>query len=93
METMFVTITGTNHYYGLKPFKVGSILKLVKDNLASKQHFVLNHRVLFLTFYISMVSIAVISTFAYSFAVFSNISSVTPKTQNNIIIKLTAVEK
>lgn len=31
METMFVTITGTNHYYGLKPFKVGGIVKLVKD--------------------------------------------------------------
>ena len=31
METMFVTITGSNHYYGLKPFKVGGILKLVKD--------------------------------------------------------------
>ena len=31
METMFVTITGTNHYYGFKPFKVGGILKLVKD--------------------------------------------------------------
>lgn len=31
METTFVTITGTNHYYGLKPFKVGGILKLVKD--------------------------------------------------------------
>ena len=31
METMFVTITGANHYYGLKPFKVGGILKLVKD--------------------------------------------------------------
>ena len=31
METMFVTITGVNHYYGLKPFKVGGILKLVKD--------------------------------------------------------------
>ena len=31
METMFVTITGTNHYYGLKPFKVGGILKLQKE--------------------------------------------------------------
>ena len=31
METMFVTITGTNHYYHLKPFKVGSVVKLVKD--------------------------------------------------------------
>ena len=31
METMFVTITGTNHYYGLQPFKVGGIVKLVKD--------------------------------------------------------------
>ena len=33
METMFVTITGTNHYYGLKPFKVGGIVKLVKDKM------------------------------------------------------------
>jgi len=31
METMFVTITGANHHYGLKPFKVGNIVKLVKD--------------------------------------------------------------
>lgn len=31
METMFVTITGVNHYYGLKPFKIGSVLKLVKE--------------------------------------------------------------
>ncbi len=31
METMFITITGANHYYGLKPFKVGNIVKLVKD--------------------------------------------------------------
>ena len=31
METIFITITGVNHYYGLKPFKVGSVVKLVKD--------------------------------------------------------------
>ena len=31
METMFVTITGVNHYYGMKPFKTGGIVKLVKD--------------------------------------------------------------
>ena len=31
METKFVTITGVNHYYGLKPFKVGGILKLQKE--------------------------------------------------------------
>ncbi len=31
METMFVTITGTNHYYGLKPFKLGGVLKLAKQ--------------------------------------------------------------
>ena len=31
METIFVTITGVNHYYGLKPFNIGGILKLVKD--------------------------------------------------------------
>ena len=33
METIFVTVTGVNHYYGLKPFKVGGIVKLVKDKL------------------------------------------------------------
>lgn len=33
MEATFITITGTNHYYGLKPFKVGSIVKLVKDKM------------------------------------------------------------
>ncbi len=31
MDTMFVTITGVNHYYGLKPFKIGGIVKLLKD--------------------------------------------------------------
>ena len=33
MEATFITITGTNHYYGLKPFKVGGIVKLVKDKM------------------------------------------------------------
>ena len=31
MEAVFVTVTGVNHYYGLKPFRVGGIVKLVKD--------------------------------------------------------------
>ena len=29
--TYFVTITGLNHYYGAKPFKIGRIFKLVKE--------------------------------------------------------------
>jgi len=33
METMFVTVTGLNHYYGLKPFKVGGILKFEKEKM------------------------------------------------------------
>lgn len=33
MEAMFITITGANHYYGLKPFKVGTIIKLEKDKM------------------------------------------------------------
>lgn len=31
MENVFVTITGLNHYLGFKPFKVGRIVRLVKD--------------------------------------------------------------
>ena len=31
MSEIFVTITGANHYYRLKPFKVGGIVKLEKD--------------------------------------------------------------
>ena len=31
MEHYFVTVTGLDHYYGKKPFKSGTILKLVKD--------------------------------------------------------------
>lgn len=27
----FITITGANHYYGMKPFEVGRIIKLVKE--------------------------------------------------------------
>lgn len=27
----FVTITGTKHYYGMKPFEIGRIIKLVKE--------------------------------------------------------------
>ncbi len=31
MENIFITITGHNSYLGLKPFKVGRVVKLVKD--------------------------------------------------------------
>ena len=31
MKNIFVTITGQNHYLGMKPFKVGRIVKIVKD--------------------------------------------------------------
>lgn len=31
MENIFITITGVNNYFGMKPFKVGKIFKLVKD--------------------------------------------------------------
>jgi len=31
MKNIFVTITGQNHYLGMKPYKVGHIVKLVKD--------------------------------------------------------------
>lgn len=31
MENIFVTITGQNSYLGLKPYKVGRVVKLVKD--------------------------------------------------------------
>ena len=31
MENIFVTITGQNAFLGLKPFKVGRVIKLVKD--------------------------------------------------------------
>ena len=31
MENIFVTITGQNQYLGLKPFKIGRVIKLVKD--------------------------------------------------------------
>ncbi|SDM61945.1 HIRAN domain-containing protein [Acetanaerobacterium elongatum] len=30
-KNSFVTITGANHYYGVKPFEVGRIIKLVKE--------------------------------------------------------------
>lgn len=32
MENIFITITGVNHYFGMKPFKVGKIFKIVKDD-------------------------------------------------------------
>ncbi len=31
MKNIFITITGQNHYLGMKPFKVGRIVKIVKD--------------------------------------------------------------
>ena len=31
MKNIFVTITGQNHYLGMKPYKIGRIVKLVKD--------------------------------------------------------------
>ena len=31
MDNYFVTITGVNHYLGLKPFKVNCIVKIVKE--------------------------------------------------------------
>lgn len=31
MKNTFVTITGISHYYGTKPFKIGNIFKLVKE--------------------------------------------------------------
>lgn len=31
MEQIFVTITGQNHYLGMKPYKVGRIVKLQKE--------------------------------------------------------------
>lgn len=31
MEDIFITVTGLNHYLGMKPFKVGRKVRLVKD--------------------------------------------------------------
>lgn len=31
MKNMFITITGQNNYLGMKPFKVGRIVKIVKE--------------------------------------------------------------
>lgn len=31
MENIYITITGLNYYFGLKPFKVNRIVKLVKE--------------------------------------------------------------
>lgn len=30
-KDIFITITGLNHYYGKKPYKVGRIVKIVKE--------------------------------------------------------------
>lgn len=32
MENVFITITGVNHYFGMKPFKVGKIFRIVKED-------------------------------------------------------------
>ena len=32
MNEIYLTITGFNHYHGLKVFKVGKLVKLVKDS-------------------------------------------------------------
>ncbi|MBQ7100043.1 MAG: HIRAN domain-containing protein [Clostridia bacterium] len=32
MENIFITITGVNHYFGMKPFKIGKIFKIVKED-------------------------------------------------------------
>lgn len=32
MENTFVTITGVRNYYGMKPFKVGKIFRIVKED-------------------------------------------------------------
>ena len=31
MSTMFITITGLNHYYGAKPFEIGRVVRLIKE--------------------------------------------------------------
>ncbi|MGN0148770.1 MAG: HIRAN domain-containing protein [Clostridia bacterium] len=31
MEAYFLTIVGQKHYYGMKPYKVGRIVKLIKE--------------------------------------------------------------
>lgn len=30
-KTLFITITGTNHYYGMKPFEIHRVIRLVKE--------------------------------------------------------------
>ena len=30
-KNYFITNTGTKHYYGMKPFEIGRIFKLVKE--------------------------------------------------------------
>lgn len=31
MKELYVTITGTNHYYGMRPFSIGKRIKCVKE--------------------------------------------------------------
>ena len=30
-KNIFVTITGFNHYYGLEPFKIGNLIRCIKE--------------------------------------------------------------
>ena len=32
MENIFITITGVKNYFGMKPFKVGKIFRIVKED-------------------------------------------------------------
>ena len=32
MENVFITITGVKNYFGMKPFKVGKIFRIVKED-------------------------------------------------------------
>ena len=32
MENVFITITGVNHYFGMKPFKIGKVFRIVKED-------------------------------------------------------------
>jgi hypothetical protein len=39
-NAVFITITGTNHYYGMKPFEINKVIRLVKEprmNMMLKQ--------------------------------------------------------
>jgi hypothetical protein len=38
-DKYYVTITGINHYYGKKPFEIGSVIQIIKepDNIYDKE--------------------------------------------------------